>query len=267
MLIDWFTVVAQIINFIILVFLLRRFLYRPILKAMDDRQKLVASRLEQAEQKRLQAEEQYQRYQSQNQALQEQYEEKQREAEEIVEGWQKEALHQAREKVEATSEEWQRAIRQEQNSFAADLEIFAIRQTYAIARQAMRDLADITLEEKMVALFLARLASHKAELAHIKITAGQELVLRSAFELSPDLQKHVEQALRGELGDGIMLRYEVTPDLDAGIELVGEGGHQFAWNLRRYLDALEDELENQLLSIEDQATGELEQAEASIATR
>ena len=38
MLIDWFTVAAQAINFLILVLLLRRFLYGPIVKAMDDRE-------------------------------------------------------------------------------------------------------------------------------------------------------------------------------------------------------------------------------------
>ena len=37
MLIDWFTVGAQVINFIILVWLLKRFLYKPILDAVDAR--------------------------------------------------------------------------------------------------------------------------------------------------------------------------------------------------------------------------------------
>ena len=36
--IDWFTVIAQVLNFFILVFLLKRFLYKPILKAIDERE-------------------------------------------------------------------------------------------------------------------------------------------------------------------------------------------------------------------------------------
>ena len=36
MLIDWFTVFAQAVNFLILVWLLKRFLYKPILHAIDD---------------------------------------------------------------------------------------------------------------------------------------------------------------------------------------------------------------------------------------
>ncbi len=47
--IDWFTLIAQVINFLILVWLLRRFLYKPILKAVDEREKKIASQLKDAE--------------------------------------------------------------------------------------------------------------------------------------------------------------------------------------------------------------------------
>lgn len=56
MLIDWFTVVAQIINFLILVFLLKHFLYGRIINAMDQREARITSRLEEAETQRKEAE-------------------------------------------------------------------------------------------------------------------------------------------------------------------------------------------------------------------
>src|SRR5271155_2800573 len=45
MLIDWFTVGAQALNFLILVWLLKRFLYKPILDAVDAREKRIAREL------------------------------------------------------------------------------------------------------------------------------------------------------------------------------------------------------------------------------
>jgi len=45
MLIDWFTVGAQALNFLILVWLMKRFLYKPILNAIDTREKLIAAEL------------------------------------------------------------------------------------------------------------------------------------------------------------------------------------------------------------------------------
>ena len=45
MLIDWFTVGAQALNFIVLVWLMKRFLYKPILDAIDAREARIAAAL------------------------------------------------------------------------------------------------------------------------------------------------------------------------------------------------------------------------------
>lgn len=50
--IDWFTVVAQIINFLILVALLKYFLYGRIVAAMTQRQEEISARWEEARQQR-----------------------------------------------------------------------------------------------------------------------------------------------------------------------------------------------------------------------
>lgn len=55
MLIDWFTVAAQAVNFLVLVWLLKRFLYKPILGAMDAREQRIASQLRQAEAEKAEA--------------------------------------------------------------------------------------------------------------------------------------------------------------------------------------------------------------------
>ena len=55
MLIDWFTVAAQILNFLILVWLLKRFLYKPILDAIDAREKRIITELADAAKKQKEA--------------------------------------------------------------------------------------------------------------------------------------------------------------------------------------------------------------------
>src|ERR1700678_4797195 len=50
--IDWFTVVAQAVNFLILVWLLKRFLYQPILRAIDARERGIAAKCAEAEAKK-----------------------------------------------------------------------------------------------------------------------------------------------------------------------------------------------------------------------
>ena len=48
MAIDWITVGAQIANFLVLVYLLKRFLYGPIVRAMERREQTIAARLDDA---------------------------------------------------------------------------------------------------------------------------------------------------------------------------------------------------------------------------
>ncbi len=55
MLIDWFTVGAQVVNFAILVWLLKRFLYKPIIDAIDAREKRIALALADADAKTAEA--------------------------------------------------------------------------------------------------------------------------------------------------------------------------------------------------------------------
>ncbi|HKM26211.1 MAG TPA: F0F1 ATP synthase subunit B, partial [Thiopseudomonas sp.] len=53
--IDWVTVLAQIANFLLLLWLLKRFLYRPILDGIDAREAAIAKRMSDAEQAKKEA--------------------------------------------------------------------------------------------------------------------------------------------------------------------------------------------------------------------
>jgi len=55
MLIDWFTVGAQTLNFLILVWLLKHFLYKPILDAIDAREKRIVAELADADARKAEA--------------------------------------------------------------------------------------------------------------------------------------------------------------------------------------------------------------------
>ena len=66
MLIDWFTVVAQTTNFLILVLLLKRFLYKPILDAIDAREQRIAQELADADAKRLEARQERDQFERKN---------------------------------------------------------------------------------------------------------------------------------------------------------------------------------------------------------
>ena len=72
MLIDWFTVGAQALNFIVLVWLLKRFLYKPILNAIDAREKRIATELADADAKKAEAQRERDEFQHKNEAFDQQ---------------------------------------------------------------------------------------------------------------------------------------------------------------------------------------------------
>ncbi len=72
MIIDWFTVGAQALNFVILVWLLKRFLYKPILDAIDAREKRIAEELADADAKKAEAKQERDEFQNKNQEFDEQ---------------------------------------------------------------------------------------------------------------------------------------------------------------------------------------------------
>src|ERR1019366_5512534 len=72
MLIDWFTVGAQALNFLVLVWLLKHFLYKPILNAIDAREKGIAAKLAEADGKTKDAQKQHDEFENRNKTLDEQ---------------------------------------------------------------------------------------------------------------------------------------------------------------------------------------------------
>jgi F-type H+-transporting ATPase subunit b len=66
MLIDWFTVAAQALNFLVLVWLLKRFLYKPILDAIDVREKGIAATLAGADAKAKEAQKEHNDFDKKN---------------------------------------------------------------------------------------------------------------------------------------------------------------------------------------------------------
>ena len=72
MLIDWFTVGAQVLNFLILVWLMKRFLYKPILNAIDEREKRIATELADADAKKAEAQKERDDFQHKNEEFEQQ---------------------------------------------------------------------------------------------------------------------------------------------------------------------------------------------------
>jgi F-type H+-transporting ATPase subunit b len=244
--VDWFTLVAQVVNFLVLMALLRRFLYRPLLSAMARRQEEIDRRLEEGASMQREARESAEALERERRELEARRDEKLRAAERDAEQRRVTLLEEAREQVEERRRRWHEALDRERESFLDELRGRVAGEVVAVAQRALADLAGADLEDRVVDRFVARLeelgSEGRRELARSLERAlersDEEAVVTSAFELPAGARRRIARALEGVLPDGREIRFATSAGVGFGVELVA-GGVELGWSLDRYLSELD----------------------------
>ncbi|HXM16687.1 MAG TPA: hypothetical protein VN933_15690, partial [Candidatus Eremiobacteraceae bacterium] len=197
--IDWFTVVAQAINFLILVWLLKRFLYKPILHAIDEREKAIAAQLAEAEAKKAEAQKERDDFQHKNEAFDQGRAALLKKAEDEAEAERQRLLDGALKDAGALRVKRQDALRDEQLNLGQEIARWTQKEVFAVSRKTLADLATTSLEERMVDVFVQRLSAltgtAKEELAAALRASTQPARVRSAFDLPSAQRKSIESAV------------------------------------------------------------------------
>jgi len=245
-LIDWFTVAAQIVNFAILLLLLRQFLYRPILRAMREREQKIVSRLQEAERIQAEANRLAEEYRQKNQEIDTARQQLLAAAREEAERARSEQLKRIRAETDEARRRWRHAVQNEKADFLGDLKRRAAGQTHAVMRSALADLADADLERHMARRFIARLSEIDDDTRRAIAEAdapppAPPIVVCSAFEIPNDLRQAMIEGVQQHIAPSRRVVFTVEPDLLCGIEL-RTSGHKIAWSLESYLDALEQHI-------------------------
>ena len=242
MLIDWFTVGAQVLNFLILVWLLRRYLYQPILQAIDTREKLIAGELAGAAEKMATAQKEKDEFAQKNTTFDAERADLLSKATGEANAKRQEMLDEARKSADALGAKRREAQENDARNLHQALNRRAQEEVFAITRKTLLDLADANLEERATAIFIQRLRDltgpAKTDLASALTTATKPALVRSAFDLPEAQRATIQTALNETFSADIPVNFQSAPDLISGIELSGNG-QEVAWNIADYLTSLE----------------------------
>ena len=242
MLIDWFTVGAQALNFLILVWLMRRFLYKPILHAIDAREKKVAAELADADAKRAEAQKDRDEFQHKNEEFDQLRAALLGKATDEAKAERQRLLDEARKAADALSAKRQETLKNDAKNLNQAISRRTQQEVFAIARKALTDLATTSLEERLGEVFTRRLremdGKAKETLGAALKSAREPAVVRSAFDLPAAQRAVIQNALNETFSADIHLRFETAPDLVSGIELTASG-QKVAWSIAHYLASLE----------------------------
>ena len=244
MLIDWFTVAAQVINFLVLVWLLKHFLYKPVLNAIDEREKRIAALLQDAEKKKAEALKEQADFQHKNEEIDHQRVALLADATNAAKTEREKLIATARQDAEALHAKLEKASHDEFESLNTAVGTLAQKEAISIARKSLTDLAGVNLEQSIAETFARRLQSlndkSRAPFQEL-LRDSRAPVVRSAFPLSDPQRSTITDALKPLIGEGTQITFETKPELIAGIELVANG-QKIAWSISNYLGDLSDAL-------------------------
>jgi F-type H+-transporting ATPase subunit b len=242
MLIDWFTVAAQTLNFLILVWLMKRFLYQPILGAIDAREKKIAAELADAAGQMAAAKEEREEFQLKNEEFDQQRAALLAKAADEAEAERKRLLGEARAAADSLADRRRESLLNDAKNLNQAITRKAQDEVFAIARRALTELSGADLEERMIAVFTSRLQTldevAKSHLGDALKATKEPALIRSAFELSDDPRASIQNAINQFFSADIHLRFETAPDLVSGIELTANG-RKISWSIADYLKSLE----------------------------
>jgi len=240
--IDYFTIAAQVVNFALLVFLLKHFLYQPLLKLMDEREMKIISRQKAAEDARSEAEAEAQSYRKKKEELSAEHEELLVKAKEDAKEFKADIMKKARDEIEETKIEWQRDLQRQRDDFISDLRKYSGQQLYAISRRALRDLANEDLERQIMIAFINRLRNleepEREMIRDFLRDPDQIITVRSAFNVPEDIRQQIKDALAAHAQAEVSVQFEVVDDLISGMVMSAKNV-EIAWSIAGYLDSLE----------------------------
>jgi len=241
--IDWITVFAQIANFLVLVWLLKKFLYRPILDGIDAREAEISKRMQEARVAQDKAEAAEQEHLEQMRRLKAQQADISRTVQQEAEKQRDALMAEAQEKMESARVDWRAHLDAEGQAYTAKLHRAGGSALLSLTRKALDDLADTSLEDRMA----HRLSIEIAEMAgDLQTSAGgsRSATVTSSRELSGAAQDELTATLAQEFKT-VALRFQVDPAQACGITL-RMGGAQVDWTVQSYLDTLDAQMDENL---------------------
>lgn len=241
--IDWITVTAQLANFLVLVWLLKRFLYRPILDGIDAREAEIAERMQIAARTEEDAKATEADYRAQLAALQSEQATMSEAARQRAEKERDTLLAEANNRIERERTAWMAHLDEEARSFKGKMQRTAAHALLELTRKALADLADETLESRIAAHLARQIGTMDGDLEH---AAGhpKDAVVTCHASLPNPAQEGIRTELRRRFPN-IVVRFDTDPTQAPGLTLQ-IGGVQLAWTVDTYIDGLNDILVGQL---------------------
>jgi F-type H+-transporting ATPase subunit b len=239
--INWFTVIAQIVNFLILVWLLKRFLYKPVLNAIDEREKKIALQLEDAATKKAEAKKDQDLFREKNEAFDKERVVKMDEVLEQIDSEKERLFEEVRKESTELRLKFEDSLKQQEQEIKDNLKRKTKDAVFTIAGKTLSDLASADLEEQIINVFIGKIkqlaGAEKTKFINALKNNNAPIAIKSVFGLSATSKHKFEEAIEKITEKQNAFQYLLEPELVSGIE-IGTASFQMSWNIDAYLESL-----------------------------
>jgi F-type H+-transporting ATPase subunit b len=235
-LIDWFTVCAQVLNFLILVWLLKRYLYKPVLAAIDAREQKVAARIVDAETQDKKTQAASDDLRQRNEAFDHEREGLMRKAAEQGAAERQRLFDSARQDSQLLRVKLAQQLDAERAELGRQLSARTQAEVFALTRKALSELAGTSLEDRMIEVLIDRLRT-LPEQQKLALAGAAAVLVRSAQDPSAAVRTKLEAAIHECLDANVVVRFDTAPELIGGLDLSVDG-IKLAWSVSDYLSTL-----------------------------
>lgn len=240
--IDWFEIVAQIINFFIILFILQKLLYKPVINMMETRQERIQKDQIEAEEKMNKAEELISEYDTKIAGVEDEKREILDDARDKAQERKQELLEIYKEEAENKRQVYLNEIEDEKELFIKNLRKKLGQNAVKIASHILSNISSKELEDEVFHTFLENIRNLRDNIEEPGLLDEEkDIELYSAKELSQDKKEKIKKVLGEQVKNLDHLEFEVDEDLILGYQLSLET-YTVHTDIKNYLDSMEEEI-------------------------
>ena len=237
---NWSTFVLEILNFLVLLWILKRFLYQPVLQMIARRQDAIQKSMLDAKKMQDDAQAAQQQYQNRLHDWQQEREQARTALQAEIAAERLRLLESLRVELEQEKEKTRVLAQKEQQEALIKLESAALAQGAQFATRLLQPFATPALESQLVEFALQQLTALNDEQRQaIGFAANadvNEIFVSSAFHLSDEYRQQLLMAIKGITGHAVPLQFTQDATLLAGLRIT-IGAWVLKANLRDELQA------------------------------
>lgn len=233
MLIDWFTVIAQIINFLVLVGFLKFFLFDPILDRVDNRRKEMLEKQENTEKKLNEAEEKKQTYQKKLDEIEKEAKNRLQKADEEAKNEKNRQLKDIRNQIKQKEQVWIEGLEKEKKEHMDQIKKQMELAIFSGIKKILKEFYDTEFQEKMLKNFLQKIEKIKDD----EIKNVESLKFFSSFVITNEWKEKMKVTIKKKFGEK-KIDFEQDEKVLGGV-MIEANSHRIIWNPMNYLDSLE----------------------------